>query len=91
MSMTKVPSSRLKARLGQYLRHVRAGKELVVTDRDVPVARLVPVDPAGYEDALPVWQLRDPAAPRLGDVKVRGIPYRGTDTTALLREERRRR
>ena len=89
--MTKVSSSHLKARLGKYLRYVRAGKELVVTDRDLPVARLVPVEAAGYDDTLPVWQLRDPAAPRLGSVEVRGIPYRGTDTTALLREERRRR
>lgn len=89
--MMKVSSSHLKARLGRYLRHVRAGKELVVTDRDVPVARLVPIAASGYEDALPVWQLRDPAAPRLGDVEVRAIPYRGTDSTTLLREERGRR
>lgn len=33
----------LKARLSEYLSRVRAGEEVVVTDRGVPVARLVPV------------------------------------------------
>jgi prevent-host-death family protein len=50
MSMTKISSSHLKANLGRYLRHVRAGKELVVTDRDVPVARLVPITCQGSAD-----------------------------------------
>ena len=34
----------LKARLSDHLRLVKAGHELVVTDRGVPVARLVPLD-----------------------------------------------
>ena len=32
----------LKARLSAYLRVVRAGGEIIVKDRDTPVARLVP-------------------------------------------------
>ena len=32
----------LKARLSAYLRAVRAGGEIIVKDRDTPVARLVP-------------------------------------------------
>ncbi|MBI2345302.1 MAG: type II toxin-antitoxin system prevent-host-death family antitoxin [Deltaproteobacteria bacterium] len=32
----------LKAHLSAYLRRVRAGAEVVVTDRDTPIARLVP-------------------------------------------------
>lgn len=40
----------LKARLSEYLRRVRRGDEIIVTDRGVAVARLVPADvPAGYE------------------------------------------
>ncbi|HZL96633.1 MAG TPA: type II toxin-antitoxin system prevent-host-death family antitoxin [Vicinamibacterales bacterium] len=34
----------LKARLSEYLRLVKSGHEVVVTDRNVPVARLVPLD-----------------------------------------------
>lgn len=36
----------LKSRLSEYLRRVKAGAELVITDRGVPVARIVPLDPA---------------------------------------------
>jgi prevent-host-death family protein len=38
----------LKARLSAYLAAVQQGKEVVVTDRGRPVARIVPVD-AGAE------------------------------------------
>jgi prevent-host-death family protein len=34
----------LKARLSEQLRVVKAGNELVVTERGVPVARLMPLD-----------------------------------------------
>lgn len=35
----------LKARLSEYLARVKAGEEVLVTDRGRPVARLVPVGP----------------------------------------------
>lgn len=88
----RTSSSRLKARMGEYLRAVRAGKEVVVTDRDRPVARLLP-----YEEAPPLvrepevaWP-RDPAAAPLGDIEVRSIRYRGPSTTAVLSADRKRR
>ena len=34
----------LKARLSEHLRQVKAGHEVVVTERGVPVARLLPLD-----------------------------------------------
>ncbi len=36
--------SGLKARLSEYLRAVRRGEEIVVTDRGRPVARLAPLE-----------------------------------------------
>ena len=36
----------LKARLSEYLRLVKAGREIVITERGVPVARLLPLDDA---------------------------------------------
>ena len=39
---TPVKIAELKARLSAYLRSVRAGDEIIVQDRDTPIARLVP-------------------------------------------------
>ena len=36
----------LKARLSEYLRLVKSGGELLVTERGVPIARVVPLDTA---------------------------------------------
>jgi prevent-host-death family protein len=43
MTMKTIAVSELKARLSEELRYVRAGGELVVTDRGQPIARLVPI------------------------------------------------
>ncbi len=47
--MTEVGIRALRDRLSEYVDRVRAGEELVVTDRGRAVARLVPV---GHERAL---------------------------------------
>jgi prevent-host-death family protein len=36
--------ARLKAELSRYLRMVKGGEEILVTERRVPIARLVPVE-----------------------------------------------
>ena len=36
----------MKARLSSYLRLVKSGSEILITDRGVPVAKLVPIDAA---------------------------------------------
>jgi prevent-host-death family protein len=41
----KANVAQLKAKLSEYLRHVKSGGEVVITERGVPVARLVPLDP----------------------------------------------
>lgn len=88
----RTSSSRLKAKLGRYMRAVRAGEEVVVTDREEPVARLVPyrVDDA-KPDPLPVSKPVDPTEPPLGEVDVRPIKYRGRSTTSILADDRKRR
>jgi prevent-host-death family protein len=35
--------AQLKARLSEYLRQVKAGSEVVITERGIPVARLTPL------------------------------------------------
>lgn len=42
--MTRAPISDLKARLSRYLDMVKAGEEVVVTDRGKPIARITPID-----------------------------------------------
>jgi prevent-host-death family protein len=46
----------LKARLSEYLRRVKAGSDLVITERGLPIARIVPLDAetrrAGREERL---------------------------------------
>jgi prevent-host-death family protein len=46
MATTTTSVVQLKSRLSEYLRRVKAGGELVITERGVPVARLVPLDAA---------------------------------------------
>ena len=41
--MKSAAVSELKARLSEYLSQVKAGMEVLITDRGKPVARLVPV------------------------------------------------
>jgi len=41
--MTTAAVSDLKARLSEYLKRVKGGAEVLITDRGKPVARLVPV------------------------------------------------
>lgn len=89
--MIKTSASRLKAKMGKYMREVRAGREVLVTDRDEPVAKLVPVRPTRRDEGLRVARPRDPDAPPLGKLKVRGVSYRGTDTLGLLRGDRDKR
>ncbi len=50
---SSVPVSALKASLSRYLRRVKAGEEVIVTERDRPVAKIVPItSPAGTPEHL---------------------------------------
>jgi prevent-host-death family protein len=48
--MEKVSVSRLKDQLSAYLKKVRAGQTVVVTDRNQPVAQLTPISNQESED-----------------------------------------
>jgi prevent-host-death family protein len=85
----------LKARLSEHVRHVKGGKEVVITDRGVPVARLVPLEPAERR-ATRRDRLGREGVVKLGRGRVRkeletapaGEPV-GGDVLAALIEERR--
>ena len=61
--------AQIKAKLSEYLRQVKNGSEVVITERGIPVARLVPLAPderrATREERLVrSGALRPPAGPR---------------------------
>ncbi len=94
MDMTKVTASQFKAKLGKYMQTVRAGGAVLVTDRGVPVARFAPVDgretKASGQAESEHFGMPDPAAPPLGDIVIKGISFRGTNSLKLLRADRQR-
>ena len=83
--MKTVRIAELKARLSEYVRHVRRGEALTVMDRQTPVARLVPYAPGG--DLL---EIRDPLHkyPSIQDVPLPPPLKIEGDIVDLLLEER---
>lgn len=50
--MQSIGSREFKNRMGRYLRAVRAGRTLIITDRGKPVAKLAPPNDAPLETGL---------------------------------------
>jgi len=75
----------LKAHLSRFLRRVKSGEEIVITERDVPIARLVPMRGAADE------RLRALERQGLARVGTGVLPKdfwrrpRGTDAQGLVR------
>jgi prevent-host-death family protein len=85
MTMThRVGIAELKARLSEYLRHVRRGEVVTVLDRETEIARIVPL-----ADSDPL-SVRAPArrGGRLADAPLPPPLGRDVDVLELLREER---
>jgi len=80
----------LKASLSEFLAGVKAGEEVIVTDRGRPVARIVPYDPGGAEldDQVRARQVRRPRHPLPADFWTRPRPAdsEGRLLQALLEE-----
>ena len=82
--MRRAKISVLKAKLSSYVAAVRRGESVVVTDRQTPVALLVP-----YEQADDGLVIQEPTAALIGLTRIRGIrPKKRVDALALLRESR---
>jgi prevent-host-death family protein len=90
MTESVVSIRELKSRLSHYLRLARRGESVVITDRGIPVGRLVPVeqDLEGRVVALRAAGLLQWSGRRLTPRKpVAKIP-RGKTVAALLVEDR---
>jgi prevent-host-death family protein len=58
--MKTVNIGELKNQLSAYLRYVRSGEEVVVRDRGIPVARILPLHGASGSDEERDWSRREP-------------------------------
>jgi prevent-host-death family protein len=83
--MRSVTIADLKNNLSRYLREVRGGEDITVLSRDVPVARLLPLERAGNPLAT---HAPDPAGVRLQDVPLRPPLAIDIDIVELLLDER---
>jgi prevent-host-death family protein len=82
--MKHVKIADLKDHLSEHLRTVEDGTEVVVTNRDRPIARIVPVVPAG---SIVIRPASSPFA-KIRDRRRRAAGWAVSSTT-LLAEERR--
>ena len=85
MTMRSVNIAELKAKLSEYLRHVRSGHELTVLDRNTPVARMVP-----FDDSADIIRTRRPKRkhPSIQSVPLPPPLRLEFDIVDLLQEER---
>ena len=87
VAMKRVKIAELKDQLSRHLREVERGAEVVVTDRERPIARIVPVSRAG----APVVVI-PPSRPFSSLRRKRYAPagWRVSSTDLLLEERQRR-
>lgn len=89
MTMSRnVGVAELKARLSEYLRAVRKGRDITVYDRDQPIARVVP-----YEGSVGRLHVREPVRRyrTLGDIPLPPPARLSVDGVAMLLDDRRAR
>ncbi|MBK9063384.1 MAG: type II toxin-antitoxin system prevent-host-death family antitoxin [Acidobacteria bacterium] len=83
--MSSVSIADLKARLSHYVSLARRGRMVTVTNRDIPVARLVPLE---EKRAALVAHRPAPGTPAPGKVKLPPPLKTKRDIVDLLLEER---
>ncbi len=85
MVMTHIKIAQLKSHLSAYLRQVQKGEKIVVTDRDTPIAQVIPYT-AGAERLHIVSASTNPST--LKKIKIKPAPQ-GTDSLNALLEDRK--
>jgi prevent-host-death family protein len=85
----------LKNNLSRYLNEVRRGSEVVIKDRNRPIARIVPISTTADDEDELLELIAEGAvrAPRIDDALPRSfwsqqLPSSDVDVSALIREDR---
>ena len=87
--MTEVGIRELRARLSRWIEQVRAGEELIVTDRGTPVARVVPIGrTSAYERLVADGLVAPPRVGRAG--RRRPVPVHAEGSVSDLVADQRR-
>lgn len=68
--MRSTAISELKATLSEILTHVKAGEEVIVTERGKPIAKIMPFSPKGDRTSAHLVELARAGLIRLGSGKV---------------------
>jgi prevent-host-death family protein len=85
-----VAVSELRAHLSEWLEQARHGNEVVVTDRGVPVARLLGMDATDTLERLTVeGVIARPERSKRPKASGRGRPQARTNMADLISEQRR--
>ena len=92
--MKSAAVSELKASLSEYLAKVKAGEEVLITDRGKPVARLVPLERAGMGIPSHLLELERAGLAKIGTGRLpshfwrlhRPKDTKGLALSALLKE-----
>ena len=94
--MIRVGVAKVKARLSHYLRRVKAGQEVIITDRGLPVAKLAPLSGEQREESEREQLIREglliPGKGKVRDellIPPKGDPAIGRSVLEALLEERR--
>ncbi|HXG68041.1 MAG TPA: type II toxin-antitoxin system prevent-host-death family antitoxin [Blastocatellia bacterium] len=93
--MQSVNIAELKNNLSRYLKAVRRGEEVLIKDRDTPIAKIVPLAHADEEEAEAfalaaegLLKLPEDNSPLPESFFTDPLPPVELDVTGLLREER---
>ncbi len=93
--MKTVGSREFKNRMGRYMKAVRRGQSLLLTERGKPVAKIVPPDPEPTAEPTVMEVLKKLEAEgkiRLAKrplSKFRPVPSRGKPASRMILEDRR--
>ena len=93
--MQRIASREFKNRMGRYMRAVRRGQTLILTDRGKAVARISPEQDASSDSDLMQQRLRELEAEGLIHLatkpfgKFRAVKSKGRPASEMLLEDRR--
>lgn len=74
MSRTTVGIREAKANLSRYLKSIRQGHEIIITDRGRPVGKIVPLKPAELSLTVRLQQLAESGLVEPGPARQAGTP-----------------